>query len=384
MGIWAMILFTLNYIINAPTYSTPCETKFMNDNRNDSQNSGIITSLNNKLELLADRCNSWLGARSKATKKRQKPNFNLKRNPNMGSRALHIMTTLLVMQTRILPTKQQRTYFDTDSKLVGIDNRCLACILHDITDFVGTLTETNRIIKGFGGIHHTLQIMTGTIKWRWCNNQGRVHKHMIPNSYYVPDGGVQLLSPQHWAKSQKGKLQSTTGETTNASKCILQWGKNKKYTLDVPLDKHSNVATFELAPGYKSYDVYCQQAQINTKIDDLHPKVDHSPPSADEEGEIHAQVAISHAKEWSSTHGAKQTTFELNGPQKWQHIHHHSKPRDETMFATTRELLQLHHRMGHTPNSKLQEMARQGIIPSRYANCKVPICSACQYAKQTR
>ena len=387
-----------NYVINAQTYATACETKLVNDAYIKTRHRGLIYRLNNKIDSLADRCNSWLGARSRNIRSNYNPNDKLRGSLRIKGNVLHILTTLLVMQTRALPTKQQRTYFDTDSKLVGIDNRCSACISHDITDFVGTLTESNRTIKGFGGIRHTSQILTGTIKWRWCDNQGRVHKHTIPNSYYVPDGGVRLLSPQHWAKSQKGKLQRSTGETTNANKCILHWGENKQYSLNVPLDKHSNVATFELAPGYRSYDVYCQQAQLDIKHDDLHPKVDNSPPSADEEGGIHAQVAITHTNEWSSTHGAKQTTFDLNGPQNLQHTHHHKsrndtmstatthhhKSRNDTMSTATRELLQLHHRLGHTPFSKLQEMARQGIIPSKYAKCEIPICLACQYAKQTK
>ena len=40
--------------------------------------------------------------------------------------------------------------------------------------------------------------------------------------------------------------------------------------------------------------------------------------------------------------------------------------------------------MGHLSFTKVQEMAKHGIFPSRIAKCAVPICSACQYAKVTR
>ena len=40
--------------------------------------------------------------------------------------------------------------------------------------------------------------------------------------------------------------------------------------------------------------------------------------------------------------------------------------------------------MGHLSFTKIQEMAKQGIFPSRIAKCAIPICSACQYAKATR
>jgi hypothetical protein len=33
---------------------------------------------------------------------------------------------------------------------------------------------------------------------------------------------------------------------------------------------------------------------------------------------------------------------------------------------------------------KLQEMAKQGIIPRRLAKCRIPTCSACLYSKATK
>ena len=45
------------------------------------------------------------------------------------------------------------------------------------------------------------------------------------------------------------------------------------------------------------------------------------------------------------------------------------------------ELLMAHHRFQHISFSKLQEMARQGILPRRLAQCKIPTCSACLYGK---
>ena len=48
------------------------------------------------------------------------------------------------------------------------------------------------------------------------------------------------------------------------------------------------------------------------------------------------------------------------------------------------ELLMAHHRFQHISISKLQEMARQGILPWRLAQCKIPSCSACLYGKATK
>ena len=48
------------------------------------------------------------------------------------------------------------------------------------------------------------------------------------------------------------------------------------------------------------------------------------------------------------------------------------------------ELLMAHHRFQHISFSKLQEMAYQGILPQRLAQCKIPTCSACLYGKATK
>ena len=48
------------------------------------------------------------------------------------------------------------------------------------------------------------------------------------------------------------------------------------------------------------------------------------------------------------------------------------------------ELLMAHHQFQHISFSKLQEMARQGILPWRVAQCKIPTCSACLYGKATK
>ena len=48
------------------------------------------------------------------------------------------------------------------------------------------------------------------------------------------------------------------------------------------------------------------------------------------------------------------------------------------------ELLMAHHRFQHISFSKLQEMARQGILPQRLAHCKIPSCSTCLYRKATK
>jgi hypothetical protein len=45
--------------------------------------------------------------------------------------------------------------------------------------------------------------MIRTIAWKWQENEGRIHKFLVPKSFYAKEGNVQLLSPQHWCKRRK-------------------------------------------------------------------------------------------------------------------------------------------------------------------------------------
>ena len=133
--------------------------------------------------------------------------------------------SVLAMQARTAIATERSVRFDTDSSLVGIDNRCSGCISHMNEDFIGELKPSNRVVKGFGG-SRTTDVHVGTIRWSWEDDAGCKSTFEIPNSYYIPDGNVRLLSPQHWAQSQTGNnrnCRSSCGEHTNATECVLYW-----------------------------------------------------------------------------------------------------------------------------------------------------------------
>ena len=156
----------------------------------------VTKRMNEFKQRIADKCTSieayvltnWKTKRRKYTV----PNsFKIKRRYLLGYSAMAMKADVGIH------TNTMR--FDTDSAKVGIDNRCSACISHVPQDFIGALTDSNRTIKGFGG-SRTTGIKVGTLLWKWNDDNGKEHAFHIPNSYYVPDGKVRLLSPQHWAK----------------------------------------------------------------------------------------------------------------------------------------------------------------------------------------
>jgi len=355
------------------------------------------------------------------------------------------------------PGKQPReTRFDSDSARVGIDNRCSACISHDINDFE-SVHECNKVIKGFGGSKDTA-VKTGTLVWNLEDDQGMVHKLRIPNSYYAPNGQARLLSPQHMAHALKDPL--GTGETTNGKECQLYW-MNKQFTRTVQRDEN-NVFTFDLAPGFSNYHAFCSEvrnedpteipesditddlyAQNNYVSDDSDDDADSDIESvADSEGEevpSEQQEILRHVespkwprmtRQWfqrEPTTAPKQESddqfdgtaketeqeaemevetvnenevdepdmpqsveFDLNGSNAKNvnvplpAIIPDEEEQIEEKETAAAQLLRIHHNFGHISMRKLQNMAKQGVLPKRLANCKVPMCSACMFAKATK
>ena len=91
----------------------------------------------------------------------------------------------LACPAKQIASQERIVTFDTDTKPIGVDNRC----------------NTNKTIKDFAGAR-TNNPMIGTLRWQWSDDSGKMHTFEIPNSYYVPEYELGLLSPQHWAQTR--------------------------------------------------------------------------------------------------------------------------------------------------------------------------------------
>ena len=167
-----------------------------------------------------------------------------------------------------MASKERIVKFNTDTKPIGVDNRCSACISPYIEDFIGPLEDTNKTIKGFAGAR-TNNPKTGTLRWQWSDDSGRMHTFEIPNSYYVPECELQLLSPPHWAQTHSHADRATTRCITSLINVYLRWTKgDENYELTLPLNKRgSNVGTLYSHPGYNKYDLFCQATDIKITDD---------------------------------------------------------------------------------------------------------------------
>jgi hypothetical protein len=104
---------------------------------------------------------------------------------------------------------------DSDSKELGIDNRCSAFISGDISDFEGELVDSNKVVRGYGGVR-IRGAKKGTAIIKFKDDDGAVHKFRLPNSYFVPGTNDRLLSPQHFALCARAeKTASGSGGRTH-------------------------------------------------------------------------------------------------------------------------------------------------------------------------
>ena len=276
---------------------------------------------------------------------------------------MHLLACAMVI------TATQTTYgspdgepFDTDSELIGIDNRCSGCISHVRSDFVGDVVPSRRVIKGFGGAR-TFNVWTGTIKWSWEDDQGMTHRMLIPNSYYVPDGQLRLLSPQHWVqkgRTGKDKLNGA-GKTTTAIHTTLFWG-NCKFTCTVPINRSGdNVATFRMSTGFDKFNIYCTEADMGMQ------EYDKDPLTVDEVAAFDAgivsddkdksRIAMEDEGEPIGWHSPPKPeaprTFDLYGPATIQEQMNAPvvipNKEDQLKDTPTAELLCVHYDFGHLP-----------------------------------
>ena len=131
-------------------------------------------------------------------KKREHRNHHQGRQLNQRVNEAVAMVT---QDPRFSCKQLKKVKFDSYSLAIGLDNRCSAWIFNKLEDFDGPITKTNRTIKAFAG-ERVINVYSGTIIWKWLDDEGKRHTFRIPKSYYVPSGGYRLLSPQHWARSQ--------------------------------------------------------------------------------------------------------------------------------------------------------------------------------------
>ena len=111
---------------------------------------------------------------------------------------------------------------------------------NDITDFIGTPTKVRVRVKGISG---KLQAgHKGTVRWNIEDDQGVKHTLDIPDTFFIKELPIRLLSPQHLAQTLESGEVTKDGTIceTFARKVVLKW-KDRQNVRTVNLNQN-NVA----------------------------------------------------------------------------------------------------------------------------------------------
>jgi hypothetical protein len=313
------------------------------------------------------------------------------RRSNQLTRLVCGLTVLSATSTEY-PTTAQRTRFDTDSKLIYVDSGATASITNDLADCLTTPVPILRRINGIGGTVNA-QVYKSTIGWTFEDDDGTKHLFRLPNSFYIPKATNRVMSPQHWAQTAKDNSPRPRGTCARIyDNCLVLRWSHRRFTRTIPLNiKGTNIAELYTAPNYNKFSAFCQSAGLSDDIDaDDQPVLAMPAHLIEDEDDFVGDpspafdVEEEQSDQYFPTRDSPlQTTFKLDGPTV-------NLPtvipdeEDKVKLSDVSLLLRYHHRMGHAPMSKLQEMARQGILPSSLAKCPVPLCTACAYGKATR
>jgi hypothetical protein len=218
--------------------------------------------------------------------------------------------------------------FSPGSHPICIDTGASCCISNTKSDFTD-LTPITATLSGFAqGLH--IQ-GTGTLNWTLLNDASEEVTISIPNSMYVPSVPMSLLSPQHIA--QETKL-SHDGFTVHASHGVLTFGGHQRTVLYNPTN---NLPIFFTA----------------TNLD----KPILQPPSAVIPTMVQAYLSSENL------------------------------PSHDKLSAVQCRLLNKHYQLGHLHMSRIQQLARDGILGKSYSSlshCDPPLCRACLHGKQHR
>jgi hypothetical protein len=263
--------------------------------------------------------------------------------------------------------------FETDSVPIKVDNCCTQTITGFMEDFVPNTTKTvdNKQVRGFG---HTINKIThqGTVRWVVYDDEGKEHDIIVPNSYYVPECGIRLLSPQHWAQELKDNFPTRDGTqcTTYQDRVELHWNQRKHVkTMYIDSD-HNNVATMWTKGSLSTYNKTKQFIVMSNEVQDEECNEPSSIKNLDNHNEYR--------------------NYDMDKFDNFQHLSREqvvirgSTSSEKPQMSVEEELMQWHIRFGHLSMTRIQSLASEGVLPKRLSTCKPPVCAGCLYGKLTR
>jgi hypothetical protein len=154
-----------------------------------------------------------------------------------------------------LPYQVPSIHFDTDSFIISVDTFASITLGNHPDQFEDLKEQDDTEVEGIQG---GLSIKgTGAFKFHVEDDKGGVHLIKIPNSKYVPDLKVCLLSPHHWAQEAKDHypVPKGTKTDTNNEALTLIWNQ-RKHRRAILYHLLTNTPSFRTAPALHTYRAF--------------------------------------------------------------------------------------------------------------------------------
>ena len=144
-----------------------------------------------------------------------------------------------------------RVIFDSDSFDILVDGGATSCISNSLSDFIKPPQDSTVRVKGFNGTTSATKV--GTVVWNILDDSGQRHALTIPDTYYVPDCPLRLLSPQHYSQV-KDDVRGTYS-TNFGDQVFFVWHRGR-FKATMPLSAHINVGILRSAPGHRVFSSF--------------------------------------------------------------------------------------------------------------------------------
>ncbi len=306
-----------------------------------------------------------------------------------------------------LPYQVPRIRFDTDSFVIGVDTFASITLGNLPDQFEDFKMHNDTEMEGIQG---GLDIKgTGTFKFHIKDDEGGVHLIKIPNSKYVPDLKVCLLSPHHWAQEAKDQypVPKGTKTDTNNEALTLIWNQ-PRHQRTIPYHPLINTPSFRTTPASHTYRAfvalfeaakaqYHQGEHVLQMPGRLHLDKDYTAeenahtnilkkPLTESEGATSDNLTVQASnlssekrdKEEKQTTRMGPLTFNVN-PELEEDKHVYLAAIDNQA-----KLMRWHYRIGHLAFSNPKQLALNGEIPRHLAKVKPPVCAGCLFGAMTK
>jgi hypothetical protein len=260
--------------------------------------------------------------------------------------------------------------FDPEAFDLVIDN----CASRNITPFASDCTN----VRPYHGPHligvaPATVTEIGHVRWTITSDAGEDVTIDDPACLICPSAPSRILSVNHWAKLRNDKrtdsLKDNAGVFSTDGQSHLWWDRFKQRTTIT----HRNMANIPILRATLSTNHYaaftacfpCYNAEVE---------------SSNEDDDYHTRLTRRSKRDKAPT-APSQTSRKVSfSTQRTPTVTPPAPP-----SSTDEELLMAEHlKLGHLPFDVLQSAAKQGVLPSRIANCTIPKCPGCLFSKAKR